>query len=75
MGEAAAVRGIGRSILMLGTVLVGVVALPAATWADTGPTGRDFGRHVVVCAQPLGFDGHTPPVCSTGSLIGTQLTC
>lgn len=51
---------------MLGTVLVGVVALPAAASADTGPTGGDLGGHVVVCAQTMGFDGQHNPGMHTG---------
>jgi len=37
------------------------VVLPAATWADTGAIGRDFGGHVVMCAQTMGFNGQHNP--------------
>lgn len=51
---------------MLGTVLVAVVVLPAAAWADTGATGRDFGGHVVTCEQTMGFDGQHNPSMHRG---------
>lgn len=54
-------RGLRRSVALLGTVLVAVVALPVAAWADTGSTGRDFGGHVVNCAQTMGFNGQHDP--------------
>ena len=37
------------------------VVLPAATRADTGAIGRDFGGHVVMCAQTMGFNGQHNP--------------
>lgn len=55
------VSAIRRSIVMLGTVLVGVVALPVAAMADASPTAGDFGEHVVVCEQAMGFDGYHNP--------------
>ena len=54
-------RAIGKSVVMAGTVLAGVLVLPAALWADTGGTGRDFGEHVVVCSQTMRFDGQHNP--------------
>ncbi|MEH0844525.1 hypothetical protein V6U81_19265 [Micromonospora sp. CPCC 205711] len=54
-------RAIRRSVAVLGTVLVAVVALPVAALADAGTTGRDFGGHVVVCAQTMGFDAQHNP--------------
>ena len=47
---------------MLVMVLGGVVVLPTAASADSGgATGRDFGKHVVMCAQTMGFDGQHNP--------------
>lgn len=54
-------RDIRRSVLVLGAALIGVVALPVAASADTSPSGRDFGEHVVVCEQMMGFDGEHNP--------------
>jgi hypothetical protein len=57
----ATVRGIQRSVVVLATVLGAIVVVPAAAWADTGATGRDFGGHVVMCAQAMGFNGQHNP--------------
>lgn len=57
-------RGIRRSVAVLGMVLASVVILPAASWADTGTasaTGGDFGSHVVTCEQTTGLDGQHNP--------------
>lgn len=54
-------RCLRTSMAMLGTVVVAVVALPAAAWADAEPTGRDFGEHVVTCEQTMGFNGQHNP--------------
>lgn len=55
-------RVFGKCVAVLAT-MVAVVIVPAAAWADAGATGRDFGRHVVMCAQTIGFSGqHNPGV-------------
>lgn len=59
-------RTVRRSVVMVGAVLAGVVALPTAAWADTGGTGRDFGEHVVTCNQTMGFDGEHNPAMHQG---------
>lgn len=46
---------------MLGTALAAVAALAPAGWAGGGATGRNFGQHVVVCAQTVGFSGQHNP--------------
>ena len=46
---------------MVGTVLVGVLALPATALAATGPTSGGFGEHVVACEQMMGFTGQHNP--------------
>lgn len=51
-----------RSVMVVvGAVLVGVVVLPAGASADVGARGRDFGGHVLTCAQTMGFDGQHNP--------------
>ena len=55
------VRGLPRTITVTATLLVAVVGLPAAAFADSDMTGRDFGRHVVTCEQTTGFSGQHNP--------------
>jgi hypothetical protein len=50
-----------RSVVVVGAVLVGLGVLPAAASADIGATGREFGGHVVMCEQTMGFDGQHNP--------------
>jgi hypothetical protein len=54
-------RGVGRSAVLVLAVLVGVVVLPAAVSADAAPAGSDFGDHVVMCVQTMGFNGQHNP--------------
>ena len=44
-----------------GAAVIAVLMLPGSASADTGSTGRDFGSHVVMCAQGMGFDGQHNP--------------
>ena len=46
---------------MSGVAVVAVLLLPVPASADTGSTGRDFGGHVVMCAQDMGFNGQHNP--------------
>ncbi|MGC1210304.1 MAG: hypothetical protein WA890_03415 [Micromonospora sp.] len=57
----AAMRGIRKGVVVLGAVLVGVMAVPAAASADMGGTGADLGGHVATCTQDMGFDGQHNP--------------
>lgn len=50
-----------RTLVVVGAMLVGVAALPAAASADTGASGREYGGHVVTCAQTMGFDSEHNP--------------
>jgi len=58
---SATVRRTSRRIAIVATTAIAIVITPAAAWADTGATGRDFGDHVVHCAQTMGFDGQHNP--------------
>jgi len=60
------VRGIRASLVIAGAALAGVVALTPAGSAETGVTGRDFGQHVVLCAQTTGFSSQHNPGMHTG---------
>ena len=55
------VGAIRASLVIVGAVLSGVMALTPAGSAETGATGRDFGKHVVTCAQTMGFSGQHNP--------------
>jgi hypothetical protein len=61
MREVATMRGWRRVVVVAAAVGAAVVAVPAAGWADTDPTGADFGEHVVQCAQTTGFEGEHNP--------------
>lgn len=61
---------------MVGTVLAGILALPAATWADSGAAGRDFAEHVVTCNDTMGFNGqHNPGMHQGFSAWDPSHTC
>ena len=61
MREVVTMRNLGRSVVAASAVLAGVMVLPTPASADTGATGRDFGHHVVTCAQTMGFNGDHDP--------------
>lgn len=50
-----------RIAAVSGVAVVAVLLLPVPASAVTGSTGRDFGQHVVMCAQGMGFDGQHNP--------------
>ena len=53
-------RRMFRKLVAAGAVTAVLVLTPAIASAGTG-TGREFGQHVVTCAQTMGFDGtHNP---------------
>lgn len=54
-------NAIRRSVAIAGVATLAVVVLPASASAETGTTGGDFGHHVVMCAQEMGFDGQHNP--------------
>ncbi len=53
-------RNMLRTLMVLGAVTATVGLVPAAASADT-VTGRDYGGHVVHCAQTMGFSGEHNP--------------
>jgi hypothetical protein len=54
-------RRIGQRVAAAATTALAIMIIPTPSWADTGTTGRDFGEHVVHCAQTMGFTGdHNP---------------
>ena len=59
-------RGIRKGVVVLGTVLVVLLAVPAAASADMGSRGAVFGGHVATCTQDMGFDGQHNPGMNQG---------
>jgi hypothetical protein len=61
-----AIRAIATTAASAATVVVAVptaatvVAVPTAALASTA-TGADYGQHVRVCAQTMGFTANTTP--------------
>lgn len=53
-------RALGMGVVTLAAIVAGAI-VPTAAWADTGATGADFGAHVVMCAQTMGFDAQHNP--------------
>jgi hypothetical protein len=54
-------RGLGRLAVLMASIVLGVVVLPAAASADTRTGRSDFGDHVVICEQMMGFNGEHNP--------------
>ena len=52
---------IRRGVVVAAAVLVGAMVLPGVASADPGTSGGDFGHHVVMCAQTMGFNGQHNP--------------
>jgi hypothetical protein len=64
-----------RSIAITAAVAVTlVVAAPTAALAST-PTGAEYGQHVRVCAQTMGFSGEHNPGMHHGFSEWDGTTC
>jgi hypothetical protein len=62
-------------------VITGIVAVvtgaaaPTVANADDAPSGRQFGQHVMTCAQTMGFDGEHNPGMHRGLAGWNGMAC
>ena len=59
--KVTATRAALRAATIVSTAVAAILTAPGAGWANTAASGRQFGRHVVDCAQTMGLSGDHEP--------------